>query len=206
MTFYGLRNENKLFKSKQGEISNFTYEEKKSKFICYIFSIKSKEEAVIRVNEIRKTNFGARHVVYLYRVKANENEELKFSDDGEPQGTGTKSILEMVKKECITNICVVIVRYFGGVLLGTGPLTRAYLNSFKGAYDLLKKEEIIEYKTVAIIISYDRLRGFEHKINDYIKTKDVIVLDKIYGDFVKLELNVSIDKFDQIMKVLEEFI
>ena len=112
----------------------------------------------------------------------------------------------MVKKECITNICVVIVRYFGGVLLGTGPLTRAYLNSFKGAYDLLKKEEIIEYKTVAIIISYDRLRGFEHKINNYIKTKDVIVLDKIYGDFVKLELNVSIDKFDQIMKVLEEFI
>lgn len=206
MTFYSLKNENTLFESKHGEISNFTYEEKKSKFICYIFSIKNKDEALVKINEIKKSNYNAKHIVYLYRLNINEYQELKFSDDGEPQGTGTKSILEMIRKECITNICVVIVRYFGGILLGVGPLTRAYLNSFRGAYNLLMKEELIEYKTVTFDISYDKLRDLEYKINDYIQAKDITILDKKYGDVVRLKLNVSINKFDRIIKILEEYI
>ena len=137
-----LKDIKKCENNKYGEISNGIYEIKKSKFYSYIFAASSvsKIEDIIKV--IKKDNKKARHVVYAYNFK-DENGVLhsKFSNDNEPQGTGVNSIISMLEKENVTNYLVVIVRYFGGTLLGAGPLLRSYLTSFKEAYEKIKKNK-----------------------------------------------------------------
>ena len=98
-------------------LSTGYYEEKKSKFYSYIFSVSSQDLAIDILNEIKRLYYDARHEVYLYSLIEDDIKKIKFSDDGEPQGTGTKAIYEMLEKENLTNILVIIVRYFGGTLL-----------------------------------------------------------------------------------------
>ncbi len=135
-----LRKYNNNVNSKYGEISSGVYEIKKSKFYSYIFAANSESEINDILNRIKKDNKKARHVVYAYRFEdENKNVHLKFSNAGEPQGTGVNSIISMLEKEDVTNYLVVIVRYFGGTLLGAGVLLRSYLNAFKDAYDKMNK-------------------------------------------------------------------
>ena len=122
-----------------GEIAEGFLEIKKSKFYSYIFGIKSEEEVKNILEKIKKDNKKARHVVYAYNFKDGQGcIHSKFSNDNEPQGTGVNSIISMLEKENVENYLVVIVRYFGGTLLGAGPLLRAYLSSFKDAYNKIK--------------------------------------------------------------------
>ena len=144
MKYYYLDNKVAL-NGKYGEISTGLLEEKKSKFYSYVFNIDNELDAIEKINSIKRDNRDARHVVYIYSYLDNNMPVIRFSDDGEPQGTGTKAIYELLDKEKITNILVVIVRYFGGILLGAGPLSRAYLNSSKDALDKLEKKEIFNY-------------------------------------------------------------
>ena len=201
-----LKKENLDNSYKYNEISSFVYEEKKSKFICYIFDIASAKEANKKVDWIRKNYFDAKHVVYLYRVLENHILNIKFSDDGEPQGTGTKMILDMINKEKISNICIIIVRYFGGILLGAGPLARAYLNSFKGAYLDTYKKEIVNYKELNIIMDYDKYNSLIKYIDDMIQKENIVILNKEFNDKVLLNLKICDDLYDEIKKKLEECI
>lgn len=189
---------------KYNEISSFIYEAKKSKFICYIFDIASTKEANEKVELIRKNYFDAKHVVYLYRVFENNILNIKFSDDGEPQGTGTKMILDMINKEKLSNICIVIVRYFGGILLGAGPLARAYLNSFKGAYLNTYKKEIVNYKELNVIIDYDKYNALIKYLDDMIQKENIQVINKEFNDKVLLNLKICDDLYDEIKLKLEE--
>lgn len=125
---------------KYKELSSGFYEVKKSKFYSYIFAVDSENNINEILTNIRKDNKKARHIVYAYRfIDAGGNITVKFSNDNEPQGTGVNSIISMLEKEDVTNYLVVIVRYFGGTLLGAGPLLRSYLNSFKDAYKKIYK-------------------------------------------------------------------
>ena len=105
-------------------ISSALYEEKKSKFYSYIFEISNVQEANNILSAVRKSFKEARHVVYAYVL---EN-EYYCSDDGEPSGTGGKAIFSLLEKQKIINTLVIVIRYFGGILLGVGPLSRAYLS------------------------------------------------------------------------------
>ena len=98
---------------------------KKSRFLGTAVEVTSEEQAREVVAAIRKEHYSARHVCYAYSI-GEKNPALKFSDDGEPGGTAGKPILDVVQNSGITDILVVVVRYFGGVLLGTGGLVRAY--------------------------------------------------------------------------------
>lgn len=187
-------------------ISNFEYDEKKSRFICYIFNINSKEQATEKLDEVRKANFNAKHIVYLYSLYETSKETIKFSDDGEPNGTGTKAIYEMIKKENLTNILVVVVRYFGGILLGAGPLSRAYLSAFKGAYLLTNKKEIIEYTNYNIKVKYNCMKDFEHEIEKYIKNENVIIGDKIYNQNIDVDLKISKNILSEIEPIINKYI
>lgn len=199
MKKYTLKNTlNISYESRYGEISSYVYEEKKSKFMSYIFNISNKDNALKCIEMVRKENYDSKHIVYLYKIIQDKNEILKFSDDGEPQGTGTKAILEMIDKENITNILIIIVRYFGGILLGAGPLARAYLNSFKGAYKSLVKYENIEYSLTNIKIKYDNINDMEYILSNYIDNNDVIVIGKKFGNIVEISLNISKRKYDEI--------
>ena len=99
--------------------------EKKSRFIGYAVPVSSEEEAYAFVEKIRKQHYDARHNCYAFAI-GSENTLLRFSDDGEPQGTAGKPILEVITGNAVVNICIVVTRYFGGTLLGTGGLVRAY--------------------------------------------------------------------------------
>ncbi len=116
------------------------FEEKKSEFIGYAKRVQNEEEAKAFVNEIKSMHKQAKHNCYAYVIGENKNIQ-RYSDDGEPQGTAGIPILEVMKKSNITDCAIVVTRYFGGILLGAGGLTRAYI---KGAGIALKAAGVVE--------------------------------------------------------------
>ncbi|MDD2628181.1 MAG: YigZ family protein [Clostridia bacterium] len=128
--------------SEYGEIASGYYDIKKSKFYSYIFHVSSSEEVEEYISKIKKDHKKARHVVYAYEYYTDNVKYSKFSNDNEPQGTGVNSVISTMEHESVTNYLVVIVRYFGGTLLGAGPLLRSYLTSFKEAFAKCNKEKI----------------------------------------------------------------
>lgn len=128
--------------SKYGEIAYGFVEIKKSKFHSYIFNVENTniEDIKDKIDIVKKDNKKARHVLYAYEVVIDGIKQVKFSNDNEPQGTGVNSVIATLDKENVTNYLVVMVRYYGGVLLGAGPLLRTYLKTFKEAYNNCDKK------------------------------------------------------------------
>ena len=98
--------------------------EKRSRFLGHVWPVESEEEARARIEEIRKKHYDARHHCWCYRIREGGVE--RYSDDGEPQGTAGQPMLNVFQREGVTNVCCVVTRYFGGILLGAGGLVRAY--------------------------------------------------------------------------------
>lgn len=107
--------------------------EKRSRFIGYCKPVATEEEAVAFIDQIRSKHWDARHNVYAYSLR--EGNIKRYSDDGEPSGTAGMPVLDVILKNEVFNVCVVVTRYFGGVLLGTGGLVRAYSQAAKLALD-----------------------------------------------------------------------
>ena len=107
--------------------------EKRSRFIGHIFLVESEEEARSRIEEMKKKYHDARHNCWCYRLKEGGIE--RYSDDGEPQGTAGQPMLNVFQREEVWNVCCVVTRYFGGVLLGAGGLVRAYTQAAKDSLD-----------------------------------------------------------------------
>lgn len=192
---------------KYDEIATYIFEQKKSKFISYILKITNENEAKKYIDIIKKDNKDARHVIYIYSYLNETNlPQVIFSDDGEPQGTGTKAIYELLTKENITNICVVIVRYFGGILLGAGPLSRAYLNSFRGSLDCCVKENIYNYFTKEICVEYNKYDILISKLSKYINDKLVILDNVKYNENINITLKIENNSKNKIEEVLSDFI
>ncbi len=128
--------------SEYNEVSSGYFEIKKSKFYSYIFNVNSSEEVEEYINKIKKNHKKAKHIVYAYEYYIDNVKYLKFSNDNEPQGTGVNSVISTMEKENVINYLVIIVRYFGGTLLGSGPLLRSYLTSFKEAFSKCNKQKL----------------------------------------------------------------
>ena len=109
--------------------------EKKSKFIANVFRVESVREAEELIKSVKKEHYNAKHNCFAYLIYESNNIVKKCSDDGEPSGTAGVPLLEILEKEQIYNVLVVVTRYFGGVLLGTGGLVRAYSDSLKKALE-----------------------------------------------------------------------
>lgn len=108
------------------------YIEKKSRFIGQVFPITTEQEAKATIERVRRQHYDARHNCWCYMIRGGA---VRYSDDGEPQGTAGLPMLEVFKREGVENVVCVVTRYFGGVLLGTGGLLRAYTKSAKDALD-----------------------------------------------------------------------
>ena len=150
--------------------------EKKSKFIVNIYLIASKEEADKLLTQIKKQYWDARHNVYAYTLKGNIS---KYSDDGEPQGTAGLPVYNVISNKELENVLVIVTRYFGGILLGKGGLTRAYSNVTKKVIEEAQIYEIISTKKVKITCEYnvkDKVL-FDLEKNDY--KKEVYFSEKI---------------------------
>ncbi len=107
--------------------------ERKSRFIGYVKPVKTEEESLDFLNNIRTKHWNAKHNTYAYSLR--ENTITRYSDDSEPQGTAGLPILDVIKRSEITDVIVVVTRYFGGILLGTGGLVRAYSHAAKIAIE-----------------------------------------------------------------------
>lgn len=107
--------------------------EKRSRFITHLWKVESEAEARSRIEEMKKKYYDARHNCWCYLLK--EGNVVRYSDDGEPQGTAGQPMLNVFQRQGVVNVCCVVTRYFGGILLGAGGLTRAYTKGAKDALD-----------------------------------------------------------------------
>ena len=169
------------------------YEEKRSRFIAYLEPAENEEYAKAYIAEIKRKNYDARHNCWCYIIKDGPE---RYSDDGEPQGTAGIPMLEVFRHENITNVVCVVTRYFGGVLLGTGGLARAYTKAAKGALEdagISVVRKWIECSVECPYSLYDRLRSEIESVKGSISTveygKDVSVSlfipEEVYESFKK---------------------
>ena len=143
----------------------------KSTFIGYAKPIKSEEEAVEFINEIKKKHKDATHNVWAYTVGETMNIQ-RYSDDGEPQGTAGIPTLEVIKKEDLRDVVVVVTRYFGGIKLGAGGLVRAYTKGAKVGIEAAQIIEKVKYKEVGITIDYNQIGKVQNQIIVYSREED----------------------------------
>ena len=159
--------------------------EKKSEFIGYIFPAKTSDEAINFINEIRAKHRKATHNVYAYIVR--DGNATRYSDDGEPQGTAGVPVLDVLQKEGLTDVCCVVTRYFGGILLGGGGLVRAYSHSAKIAVDSARRMIMCSCYKLDFSIDYN-LYG---KISYVLPEFSVKILNTDFGTDVNVSLLVK---------------
>ena len=172
--------------------------EKKSRFIANVAQVKTEEEAIAFVSEIKSKYRDARHNVYAYAVA--ENNISRFTDDGEPSGTAGAPVLDVILKEGLTDVAIVVTRYFGGTLLGTGGLVRAYGKSAKDGVLNAKICEKIYCHEIQIKAPYDLLG----KIQYIIANGDYITGETEYGADVLVTVFVKFDMLDRFTKEITE--
>ncbi len=182
------------------EISSGIYKEKGSKFISFAIPVATAEEAKDIVKNYRKEYYDARHVCFAYMV-GFERDEFRANDDGEPSGTAGRPILGQINSFDLTNVLIIVIRYFGGVLLGTGGLITAYKEA---AFDALQQAEIVE-KTVDISIEF----SFDYLVlNDVMKLTKTFPVDILKQNFdTQCKMKVAVPKqfsdrlIEQLIKI-----
>lgn len=175
------------------EHSETTIIEKKSRFIANVSPVSNEEEALQFLNEIRSKYPDATHNVYAYVI--DENNIFRYSDDGEPSGTAGMPVLDAVRKAGIVDVCVVVTRYFGGTLLGTGGLVHTYGASAKAG---LSASNIIVRQLcdiVSVKVDYTLVGKMQHAI----MSNGYILEDTVYEDEVTFIISCPIDITDKVL-------
>lgn len=169
---------------------------KKSRFIASMFYIESEEEANQIIKYTKKKYFDAKHNCYAYRInKANYILE-KYSDDGEPAGTAGQPILNVLKGKELENVLIIVTRYFGGILLGTGGLVKAYTDSCK---NVIENENIVKKELgmkVKIEIKYHDM----DKVIYYMRQNDIKIYKTIFLQNIELYIEITNEKLEKIEK------
>ena len=174
--------------------------EKKSKFIANIFFIESVEEAENKIKEIKKKYHDARHNCSSYRVLEEGKIVEKSSDDGEPSGTAGGPMLNILQKRDLVNVVVIVTRYFGGILLGTGGLVRAYSDVTQNAIEEAEKQEIILGKEFEVKVDYSNLE----KLKYYARTNSINISKVEYGNEITCILQISNENIDRFLEDIEK--
>ena len=173
--------------------------EKKSRFIATVRPVSSEEEALAFLEESRKKYWDARHNCYAYSVGMNR-EYTRCSDDGEPSGTAGRPMLDVILGEDIYNVAVVVTRYFGGVLLGTGGLVRAYSKAVQEGF---RESRIIEKKHGICLTVTTDYTGIG-KIQYIAGERSLPILDSEYTDRVVLKLLVPVQEIGSVENAITE--
>lgn len=180
---------------------NFIYEIKKSRFIGRIKGISSEEEAKNFIAAVRKEESLATHNCYGYIVLENGGERVRYSDDGEPQGTAGMPILNVLKNKGFYNVVAVVTRYFGGIKLGAGGLVRAYSETCAKACAESKIKRCVFCDEFEIDFSYENYKLFSNfKLPLFSR-----ILKVEYGLEVKLNIAVSVDFSEKFLADFEDF-
>ena len=183
-----------IYNSGEGEIV-----EKKSRFIATVRAVESEEEAVAFIDEMKKKYWNATHNCSAYVLGLN-NEVMRCSDDGEPAQTAGRPMLDVLIGSEVRNVCVVVTRYFGGTLLGTGGLVRAYS---KAVQEGLANCDIIE-KIPAERIEIECDYTLIGKLQYLTATEGITVLDTVYTDKVVMTIMVPLEDTERIINKITE--
>lgn len=180
------------------ETAHDEFIEKKSRFIGYAKPVLSVDEAMNFVAEIRSRHKDATHNVFAYVVRDGNVE--RYSDDGEPQGTAGSPVLDVIKKESLTDCVVVVTRYYGGTMLGAGGLVRAYSHSSKIALTASQIVTMTECAVCQIHCDY----SFYGKVNTYLTECNAKIYGVDFGEKVIVAFFVPLDKFERMnAKIIE---
>lgn len=166
--------------------------EKKSEFIGYLCPVQTEEQAVAFIEEIRAMHRKATHNCYAYILR--ENNAARHSDDGEPGGTAGVPIYEVLRKEGLTDVCCVVTRYFGGVLLGAGGLVRAYTKGAKDAVDVAQIKCMAEAVKLAVTVDY----GLYGRLAQVFADFDARVEDERFADNVRIVLHIRAENSQKL--------
>lgn len=166
--------------------------EKKSEFIVYLCPVQTEEQAVAFIEEIRAMHRKATHNCYAYILR--ENNAARHSDDGEPGGTAGVPIYEVLRKEGLTDVCCVVTRYFGGVLLGAGGLVRAYTKGAKDAVDAAQIKCMAEAVKLAVTVDY----GLYGRLAQVFADFDARVEDEQFADNVRIVLHIRAENSQKL--------
>ena len=159
--------------------------EKRSKFIANVYPVSSQAEASNIISKLKKQYYDAKHNVYAYIIEGSSTYS-KYTDDGEPQGTAGLPIYDMLQKQQLVNVLVVVTRYFGGILLGTGGLVRAYTEAAKQGLKNAEIKEVIKTKKITFEFSYE----LKDKILFYLKKEEYEDKEILYGENVRIIINI----------------
>lgn len=172
--------------------------EKKSVFIGYAKPVKTEREAIDFIAAIRKKHSDARHNVYAYQL--NGGGIARYSDDGEPQGTAGVPVLDVIKKSGADDCVIVVTRYFGGILLGTGGLVRAYSAAAKLAVDAAEVVTYECFKELSLKCDYSAYQRLEAELPKY-----GIITDSVdFGGEVTLKLAVKAVRLEEFSERVSE--
>lgn len=178
------------------KLNNITFTERRSEFIAYLCPVHTNDEAVQFINEIKALHRKATHNVYAYILR--DNNITRYSDDGEPQGTAGVPVLDILQKHKLTDVCCVVTRYFGGILLGGGGLVRAYSTSAKMAVDSAEIMDMCECYRITVSMDYNLYSKAAYFLPQY----EVKELSSKFEDNISLELLVKEEHFEPLKNKL----
>lgn len=172
--------------------------EKRSRFIGYIKPVKTEEEAVAFIEEIRSKHWDATHNVYAYALR--EGNIFRYSDDGEPQGTAGIPVLDVLRKSGITDAVIVVTRYFGGIMLGAGGLVRAYSHGASIAVAAGNPIIMRMYKLCSMECDYNQYG----RLNSLVPEKGGVIDDAQFTENVKIDFHITEEKMGEFERALAD--
>lgn len=170
--------------------------EKKSKFIANLFPVGSVEEAEEIIKKTKKKYYDARHNCMAYRIMKEDKICEKSSDDGEPSGTAGAPMLNILQKNNLSNVLIIVTRYFGGILLGTGGLVRAYSDSLLKAIEESHLIGICQGIEMLVTTEYSELDRFKY----YCRNNNILITNVEYCEFIRCKIELEDDKKEKLMK------
>lgn len=178
--------------------TNVEYEIKRSRFIGYIKPVKTKDEAESFVASVKQKHWDARHNVFAYKIR--EGNFKRYSDDGEPQGTAGVPVLDVIEKNGLTDVCIVVTRYFGGILLGGGGLVRAYSHTASLSVEAAEKIEMSLCTLFTLKCDY----SFYGKVNSILGDNGAVIESSEFLDDVLIKGYVPKELFSALdLKIVE---
>lgn len=170
--------------------------EKKSKFIANLLKVDSIKEAEEQIKEIRKKYYDAKHHCIAYRIMEKNQIVEKSRDDGEPSGTAGAPMLAILKNTQLVNIVVVVTRYFGGILLGTGGLVRAYSGALQKAIEESEKIQKCQGFEMIVELEYSDIENFKY----YCKNNDISIVNMVYKEIIECKIQLEYKKKEKLLQ------
>lgn len=169
---------------------------KGSKFLAYLFKVRSVEEALQKLEETRKINYDANHNCFAYII-GESGDDFRYSDDGEPSGSAGKPIYMAIQKYELSDILVVVTRYFGGIKLGVGGLVRAYGDSAESALKIVQKQKVHITRKISVNCNYEDVSLLKRLIDEF-----AVSFTEEYTDSVRFEINLYRSQSEEFSRKL----